>query len=108
MKDLQFSPEFDEIMQWLIDERQYIISKFDMSEEDNEHIKQGTGDDSWVMQRCIENYLQRTRTFGLDTLQGRQAYMKIIGALIGMGEAMIRVHGHLPKGGYPSGTILEG
>lgn len=101
------SPEFVEMIEWLVNEREYYTSKFDMGEVDDEHIKQGTGDDSWVVQRCIENYLQRTRTFDLNTLQGRQAYMKIIGALFGMGEAMIRVYGPLPKGGFESGEIHQ-
>jgi hypothetical protein len=57
--------------------------------------------------RQLTQYIARVRMFGLETPQGRQAYMKFIATALGAGESMLRVFGNPPQPGVPSGEIRQ-
>lgn len=100
--------EFEELLWWLNFERNYQIEKWGSEDGygaiDDNHIKEGFGEDSWLWQQTT-NYVGRVRMFGFDHPLGRQAYMKLIATLVGLGEAMYRVYGEPPIPGVPSGEI---
>jgi hypothetical protein len=60
--------------------------------------------DHWVT--IVENYLGRALSFGLDTLQGRQAMMKSLAAHVDACAWMIQKYGEPPMPGHPSGEIV--
>lgn len=95
------------VLDWLKAEGYYVAGKFDMGLEDERHVMEGAGEDSWLWQRCIENYVGRVRMFGLEDPRGQQALMKTIGALVGMASAMVRVYGLPPEPGHESGEIVK-
>jgi hypothetical protein len=94
----------DGLFEWLRAERGYQVAKFGQ-EADLEHVREGAGEDTWLEQQ-IWNYLGRVRLFGLDNPQGRQAYMKLVATLVGLGEAVVAEHGWPPGPGVSSGTLV--
>jgi hypothetical protein len=101
--------EYEDLLWWINTERNYQIEKWGSDDGgygaiDDKHIKEGFGEDSWLWQQTT-NYVGRVRMFGLDHRLGRQAYMKLIATLVGLGEAMWRVYGEPPIAGFPSGEV---
>jgi hypothetical protein len=94
-----------ELLAWIRGEYGYQRAKFDFAEENRARIREGLGEESWTWTRGVENYVGRVRLFGLDHPLGRQAYMKLITTLLGLGEAMIQVYGPPPPPGLSSGYM---
>lgn len=97
--------EFEELLWWLNTERSYQNEKFG-TELDDKHIQEGFEDDSWLWQQTT-NYVGRVRMLGLEHPLGRQAYLKLIATLVGLGEAMYRIYGEPPIPGVPSGELKQ-
>jgi hypothetical protein len=96
------------VREWLAKEREYTIAKFGL-ELDNQHVQDlavGDDNDKWWEQQ-FNNYLHRVSILGPDTPAGRQAAAKFVATAIGFLEAIVRVHGPLPKPGVPSGENLD-
>jgi hypothetical protein len=53
----------------------------------------------------IDDYINRAKMFGLDSLQGRQALGKAIVTLHHMLESAVVAFGDMPLAGFPSGEI---
>jgi hypothetical protein len=94
-----------QLAEWIRGEYGYQRAKFDFAEENRARIREGLGEESWTWTRGVENYVGRVRLFGLDHPLGRQAYMKLITTLLGLGEAMIQVYGPPPPPGLSSGYM---
>ena len=108
----EFASAENMVLCWLAEEREaYQTRKFDYDDE-LELMALGfepdsMGDGKSYIERQVMNYLHRAKVFGLDTPQGRQAWMKLCAAVTGQAEQIARVHGIPPRPGVPSGTIEE-
>lgn len=97
---------FEQIINWLRDERKYQAEKFDYGNEPPKRLEGGLSDGSWFWETGVLNYTGRVRLFSLTTVHGRQALMKVIGTLVHLAELAIVKYGDLPDGGYPSGKLI--
>ena len=100
---VQTMTEASQCFEWLVREREYQIKKFGTALDD-EHTKQGLGEDGWWWQQ-LTNYFHRSRILGLDTPVGRQAIAKFTATSCGLLESVIRVHGPIPRPGVSSGNV---
>ena len=90
---------FDLIIEWLRYEREvYQTQKFDYEEESTKVHDH----DYWIQQ--FDSYIQRLPVFGLETLQGAQAALKLAATAIALCEHLAET-GALPKPSIPSGNI---
>ncbi len=94
---------------WLLQERsRYADIKYAENGENRARLITAMVDtesipELWDVQ--IEGYMDRARTFGLETAHGRQAMGKAIVTMMHCLETAIEVHGPMPKPGVPSGEI---
>lgn len=94
-----------EVFAWLRAERSYQVAKFGI-EADDAHTLQGIGEGSWWSQQ-LTNYYHRAGVVGFETPVGRQAIAKFVATGCGLLESVVRLHGHLPTAGVPSGQNLD-
>jgi hypothetical protein len=94
-----------ETFAWLVAERRYQTKKFG-TELDDQHTADGLGLDGWWWQQ-LTNYYHRASVLGLETPVGRQAIAKFTATACGLLESVIRLHGHLPAPGVPSGEVVD-
>lgn len=106
--------EREVLLLWLEQEHgKYQQQKFKGFEDTNDQWLQeaeerGSGlssESEWWRQ--LTQYIARARVHGLDSLHGRQAYMKFIATALGCGESMVRLFGLPPEPGHPSGEVRE-
>jgi hypothetical protein len=91
---------------WLEEEWAYVTVKFgDVSDRANDHLEPDEWIDWWTRQ--VTQYLDRARLFGVDTLKGRQALAKAMATSVAACSAAVRCYGDLPRGGSPSGQVIE-
>lgn len=90
---------FERVLSWLYAERDaYQIKKFDYEDE----VKKVHDTDYWTQQ--FDSYIQRLPIFGLETLQGAQAALKLAATAVALCEHLAET-GELPKPGVSSGII---
>jgi hypothetical protein len=90
--------EFDIILTWLQLEREtYQTKKFDYEEEKEKNV------DYWMQQ--FNSYLQRIPLFGIDTMQGQQAILKLAATAIACAEHIAERIDDIPEPGHSSGDI---
>lgn len=90
-----------EVLGWLRGERSYQMAKFGVAADD-EHTKAGLGQDQWWW-RQLTTYFHRAGVLGLENELGRQALAKFVSTSCGLLESVVRLYGHLPPPGVPSG-----
>lgn len=88
--------DFDEVLLWLMAERDYQTTKFDYETEGDKPVEY------WIQQ--FDSYIQRLPVFGLDTQQGVQAALKLAATTLALCEHLAS-RGALPMPGVPSGQI---
>lgn len=89
---------FTKVLSWLNHERAiYQIDKFDYEEEADKPVEY------WIQQ--FDSYIQRLPLFGLDTLQGRQAALKLAATAVALCEHLAD-NGELPAPGVSSGMVV--
>ena len=93
------SDQFYDVLDWLEHENAYQQQKFNYEEEADKPVEY------WMQQ--FNSYLQRIPLFGLDTLQGLQATLKLTATALALAEHIYEKTGNLPKPGVPSGEISE-
>jgi hypothetical protein len=95
---------------WIaIERREYADHKYDAdlrykNDIDMHNFGLTEESDWWVF---LTNYLRRAQVFGVDTLQGRQAFGKFVVTALSAFESMIRTEGRPPTPGVHSGEITE-
>lgn len=89
--------------EWLVGERSYQVKKFGTALDD-QHTKDGLGEDSWWWQQLM-NYYHRSKILTLETPVGRQALAKFVATACGLLESVIRVYGDVPRPGVSGGEI---
>jgi hypothetical protein len=90
---------FSKVRRWLEIERQtYQTVKFNYDEE----ARRTNESEYWIQQ--FDSYIQRLPVFGLETLQGTQAALKLAATAVALCEHLADA-GELPKPGVSSGTI---
>lgn len=90
---------FNRVIRWLSREREvYQIKKFDYEAEKEKDV------DYWIQQ--FDSYIQRLPVFGLDSMQGKQAALKLAATSVALCEHLSE-KGPLPMPGVSSGNIEE-
>ena len=117
---IQGKPERETLYQWIAREEKYVESKFDdQRDSQDQTLRDYNLDKFWFRQ--ISQYLDRTRAFmeGAASceegsperhameLRAQQAICKGMMTFKGLAESSIRVYGHPPVAGLPSGEIEE-
>lgn len=91
---------FQRVVMWLNTEREeYQTKKFNYEGEDKTQTVE-----EWTRQ--FDNYIGRLSIFGLDTMQGKQAALKLAATAVALCEHLAE-SGTLPKPGVSSGIIEE-
>lgn len=96
-------------LEWIKREwRAYANDKFgDVHAKYADDVKvHGFGEDSFYYLQ-VSNYINRMRTYGLDTPNGRQAAMKVATTYIDFLRVMIDVYGPPPEPGHGSGELID-
>lgn len=83
---------------WLKTERPYAEGKWPTEETDKLSPEEY---ETWVSQ-----YIHRAVVLGVENPLGRQALGKALRTLQAIVESVVRQHGELPMGGYPSGEVV--
>jgi len=119
---IQGKPERETLYQWIAREERHVHEKFDDGVQRQAHdqtLRDYDFDKFWCRQ--INQYIDRTRAFmeGAASckegsterhameLRAQQAICKGMMTFKGLAESCIRVYGHPPVAGLPSGEILE-
>lgn len=90
---------FEKVLGWMRHEREvYQTEKFDYETEKEKDV------DYWIQQ--FDSYIQRLPVFGLDTIQGKQAALKLAATAVALCEHLSE-KGPLPMPGVSSGIIEE-
>lgn len=93
------SEEFSKVLEWLEAEREtYQTRKFDYPKEASKPVEY------WVQQ--FDSYIQRLPVFGLDTMQGFQAALKLAATAVALCEHMAERQ-PMPSPGVSSGDLSE-
>lgn len=90
------SDAFEDVLEWLRQERSYQTQKFDYVEEKEKSAEY------WDQQ--FSSYIQRILVFGLDTEQGAQATLKLAATAVALSEHYAEKM-QLPKPGLSSGDL---
>jgi hypothetical protein len=91
----------ESVLSWLYAERdQYQTKKF--TDDYDDHPPNVDNEEWWIQQ--FESYMQRLPIYGLDTLQGVQAALKLAATAVALCEQLADKN-KLPKPGVSSGTI---
>lgn len=93
------------MLQWLNEEWIYADTKFDDQRKTHDAYMQEESPRGGWWENQVYQYLSRASVLGMDNPLGRQALIKMLAAMTGMIESMIRVHGLPPKPGVPSGEV---
>jgi|GEM_PF-2378152 hypothetical protein len=93
-----------QVFVWLARERNYQVSKFGTTRDDEHTLQHGLSPDAWWTTQ-LEMYYHRARVLGLEHENGRQALAKYVATGCGMLESVVRSYGRLPNPGVPSGEI---
>jgi hypothetical protein len=96
---------FEKVIDWLREEREIYQTRQEKFDYSKGGVPEGVNPDDhdyWIQQ--FESYIQRLPVFGLDTMQGKQAALKLAATAVALCEHLAET-GILPIAGYPSGEI---
>ena len=94
-----------EVFGWLRAERALQLTAYG-PERDDEHTLEGLEAEGWWSNQ-LEHYLERARTLGIETPEGRQALAKFVATSIALLESSVRLYGWLPRAGVRIGDSVE-